>query len=726
LTRRPSPSGAGSASNDVSGIVLGPSVQALDIHGGVHFHGANPPPAVVPRQAAAAHPHFTGRLAELEALRQAAASSAPTMVVLSGPAGVGKTALARQWAHHAAEEFPDGQLHFDLSGFGSGPPADPAEALRSFLGALGVPAVTLPVSLAELTALYRSHTADRSLMVVLDDAFSAAQVRVLVPASSSSMTVVTSRSRLSGLVADGATLLEIAPLTAADSLALLTNLVGQTRIDNEREEAVRLAELCAGLPIALCLAAARLSTRPRLTVAAVVVALTDETDRLIWLETPNAEASVRGIFELSYRALAVSEAALYRRLSLHPGQDFGPGLVAALMPLIHTIEPTERAGRLIDVLLEANLLQEIAEDKFQYHSLVRLHARHKADADDTEAVRDSATLAMLEWYLRAASEADIAVTPYRRRLTYDYCTTPGELPAFTDREQALAWLDRERSNLGAAGRAALKHRWAELAWHLSDVLWPLQLYRKSGDRKDIDVRGLDAARMWGDPRAEGRMLKRLGRTCTTLGDYDLAEQYLRTAVARCTRAGDAEGRVEAEEMLALSYRDSGREDEAVAMLREVLSVRRSLGNNRDVGLTLINLGTLLAQLRQVAAAIEFLREAGGLLDQSVAVDPYNPVRVKTGLARAYLEAGDLLSADRFAVEAVKGMRALGVAMEEAEAWELSGLIAERRGDLDRSRRCLQLALEILETHRSPRAVGLRRRMAELPPRATPPGVQEIC
>ncbi|GIE06191.1 NTPase [Paractinoplanes durhamensis] len=707
----------GSPGNTISGIVAGPSVQALDIHGGVHFHGV-PPAAATPHQAAAPPPHFAGRGAEVRSLRSAM-DAGSTVVVLSGPGGVGKTALARQWARLAEDAFPAGQLYLNLGGFGLVPPVEPAEALRSFLRALGVPAGALPPTLAELTALYRSQTAGRSLLVVLDDAFSAAQVRVLVPSSSSSMTVITSRVRLSGLIAEGAVLLEITPLTTAESLTLLANFLGEKRIDGEREQAERLAELCAGLPIALCLAAARLSTRPRLSLARVVATLAAETQRLARLETPDRESSVSGSFELSYQALDASAAALYRRLSLHPGREFGLGPAAALLPGIQAGSPAGEADRLIGVLLESSLLQEVAEEHFRLHDLIHLHARQKVVAEDTEAVREEAMLAMSEWYLGAASAADVVVTPYRRRLVYSYRTSPSELPAFSDRDEALAWLDRQRSNLSAAGQVALDHRWAELAWHLSDVLWPVQLYRKSTDRKDIDVRGLAAARMWGDPRAEGRMLKRLGRTCTTLGEHDRAEQLLRKAVTTYAESGDAEGSVEAQEMLALAYRDSGRADAAAELLADVLATRRRLGNSRDIGLTLISLADLLSGRGNLAEAVELLREAGRLLDQSVADDPYNPVRVKLGLARAYFDGGDLAAADLAVTEAIEGMKRLGAAIGEADALELAARIAARRGDATRSRLCLQRAAELLETHGSPRAAALRRQVP------APPGVQVI-
>jgi tetratricopeptide (TPR) repeat protein len=716
VTRRPSSNHAG---NQVSGTVVGPSVQALDIHGGVHFHGVGQPSVIVPHQVPPPVSHFTGRRSELAMISQAVTGTGSVVVVLSGPGGVGKSALARQWAHESAAAFPHGRLHLSLGGFDAGSPVDPVPALRSLLRALDVPAGGLPESLAELVALYRSHTAGRSLLVVLDDAYSAAQVRVLLPASTSSMTVVTSRSRLSGLIADGAVVVEVDPMPAEDSLALLTNVLGRAKVDGERAQAVRLAELCAGLPIALSLVAARLSTRPRLTIGGVVAGLATETDRLAGLATPEEEVSVGGTFELSYRALGAPAAALYRRLSLHPGREFGAGPVAGLMPRIRaeTIS-TVQAGRLVDLLLEVNLLQEVAEQRFRFHDLIHLHARQKAMADDAEATRDDALLAMVEWYLGAASAADAVITPYRRRLTYDYRTSPDLLPVFGDRDAGLAWLDGERGNLGAAGQAALDHGWAELAWHLSDVLWPLQLYRKSTDRREIDVRGLAAAQMWGDARAEARMLKRLGRTCTTVGEHDRAEHLLRTAVRRCTEVGDVEGGVEAEEMLALAYRDSGREIAAMDLLHQVLITRRRLGDGRNIGLTLINMGELSSRRGLVAEAIELLREAGHLLAESANADPYNPVRVSLGLARAFLDGGDLDAADRAASRAVSGMRGLGAALGEADALEVAGRVAELRGEADLGRRFRQQALEILETHGSPRADALRQQLA------APPGVQE--
>lgn len=708
----------------MTGTILGPSVQASHIYGGVHFHSAPGERRITPRQVAPPPQSFAGRRIELATLHRLAATSGPALVVLSGPGGVGKTALARRWAYETGDRFADGKLFVDLSGFSSTPPLDPRDALTWFLRAFGLSSADVPEELAEQVALFRSHTAGRALLMIIDNAHSAAQVRVLLPASTTSMTIVTSRRRLAGLVSDGATLVDVSPLPAGDSMTLLANAVGPARINQERDQAERLADLCAGLPIALCIAAARLSARPRLTLARIVNDLTSETSRLAQLATPQ-DASLQGTFEWSYRLLSTAAATFYRRLSLHPGEEFGPGPVTALMPAIQATTPSAEAAELIDVLLEANLLQEVTEERFRFHDLIRLHARQKADTDDSASVRDNASIALMEWYLAASGVADMAITPYRRRLSYAYVTAPGGLPILTGRDEALAWLDRELPNLLAAAQEAMDHGWPELSWHLSDVLWPLLLYRKVHERKEIDSRGVAAARMWGNDWAEGRMLKRLGRTCTTLGDYVTAEQHLRAAVLCCDRAGDVDGGVEVQEMLALLYRDSGRETAAVSLLAEVLTARRLLGDNRSVGLTLINTGTLLSQLGRAGDAIELLLEAGTLLDALADIDPYNGLRVKIALSDAYLAVGDIVRAEEAAVVANEGMRAVGSAFGQAEALNLLGRTAERRGDVDQGRRHFQQALDIFESLGSGHADGLRRKLAELRMPAAPPEIQEI-
>jgi tetratricopeptide (TPR) repeat protein len=709
------------SSNSMAGVVVGTSVQAGSITGGVHFHHGSHPSGI-PRQLVAASPHFVGRIEELAKLRSLITAPGPALAVLSGPGGVGKTGLARRWAEDNKEVFPDGQLHIDLGGFSGGSPLDPGEALGAFLRALGVPSKELPHSLHELAALYRSRTAGRVLLVVLENAHSAAQVRVLLPASGSSRTLITSRSRLTGLIPEGGVLIEVQPLSAAESLGLLTHIVGPRRVGQERQQAEHLAAACGGLPLALCLVGARLATRPQLTLARVGRDLSDETNRLSALDR-SPDTSIRAAFDWSYRSLGPAPAAMYRRLALHPGQDFGLGPIMALAPGMPGAGPGADGVGPAEVLLEGNLLQEVTEERFRFHDLLRLHALQKADAEDTDADRAQALLAMVEWYLAAAAVADHIVTPYRRRLPYAYRTDPGELPLLTERDEALTWLASERLNLIAAAGAALDRGWAELSWQLADAMWALLLYRKHyRDRQIIDARGVAAARLWGNAWAEGRMLKRLGRTCTVAGDYRAAEEHLRTAMLRSSEAGDAHGTEEAHEMLASLYRDSGREALALETFHRVLQAKRGLGESRNIGLTLINIGMLESRMGRPRGAIEALRQAEALLTPLADVDPYNVFRVQTGLAGAYLQLGELGAAQEAAAGAAAGMRALGSAFEHAEALDLLGRIAGRRGDVLGARRHLGAALDIFDSLGSSRATGLRARIARLAGREAPPEV----
>jgi Tfp pilus assembly protein PilF len=696
-------------SNELSGNVFGPSVQAGAIHGGVHVYrpAAEPPP--VPRQLPAPPHRFTNRGAELEQLDEVLANGSTGIAVLTGPGGVGKTALAIYWAYGVQDRFPGGQLYVDLGGFSEGPPLDPAEVVGSFLRALGVRPDDLPVTFPEQLARYRSVTAGRPLLMILDNAYSAAQVRVLVPAAGSSVVVVTSRSRLVGLVPDGARLIDVAPLPEAESVALLTRRVDPTRVAREQDRVAELVRFCAGLPIALCLAAARLAARPRLSIGTVVSELADETNRLRRLAVPEG-VSVQAAFDMSYRALGPQAAMLYRRLALHPGQEFGLGPVSALMP-----DATgDDRSQAVEALLDANLLEEVDEARFRFHDLVRLHARQKAEADDREAVREAALRAIVEWYFAAAHQADMMITPYRRRVPYEFAARLEAVPVLPNRHDALEWLKRERLNLLAAGRAAFDHGYAELAWHLSDVLWPLFLYGKHyRDQMEADRRAVAAARAWGNQWAEAGSLKRLSRVWAIAGDYTAAREHALESIRLYRAVQDTRGVLDAQEALALVYRDTGQQAKAIAAFTDLLAANREYGDERVVALILINLGTLLSADGQCREAIPLLMEAKDILGRLSAIDPYNEARALIGLAGAYLGAGDVSAADEAATAAMNRMGALGSAHDKAEAIRLLGQIAERRGDLATARTHYRNALAVFEALGSPRAAPTRSDLARL-------------
>jgi hypothetical protein len=378
--------------NAMHGTVVGPAVQAGAIHGGVHFHAASAAEHRAPRQLMAPPAVLVGRdpeIAELDRLRR----RGHPLIVLTGYGGVGKTFLARRWAHDVRESYPDGQLSIDLNGFSESDPVDPGEALSLFLLAYGTDPASLPASLPALAGLYRSRTADRATLIVLDNAFSAAQVRALLPASRSSLVIVTSRQQLTGLIPDGAAIVQVGPLNTADSVTLMSRIIGEARVEAESAQAEELARLCDGLPLTLSVITARLARRPWLRLAQVAGELVGRRDSVLALQ------GTERVFDLSYRMLEPAIGALYRRLSVNPGPEFGPGPVAALLAESTSPAPTGHgADSAIDLLLEASLMEEIGELRFRMHNLLLLHAKHRFAAEETPEQRGRAAKAVLEWY----------------------------------------------------------------------------------------------------------------------------------------------------------------------------------------------------------------------------------------------------------------------------------------------------------------------------------------
>ena len=331
-------------------------------------------------------PYFTDRHRELGDLDQWLLDRPDhrtnRVMVITGTAGVGKTALARRWLHSLGDRFPDGELCADLRGYGADGPKAPGEILGQFLRVLGVPSERVPGSLDEQTALYRSLTASRRMLVLLDDAASTTQVRPLLPGSSDTVVVVTSRRRLGGLLAAGAALLPLGPLREPAAVELLARFIGTKRVGAERAAARALVQLCGCLPIALSVAAARLVARPRSRIASMVVELRGEQRRLEALSVE--DVSVRAAFDLSYQTLPADAARLYRTVGLLPGADFNRAVVAAAADL-----PIEEADRQVGMLVDASMLEERGEDSFGLHDLLHLHARLQAEASDPPAERQA-------------------------------------------------------------------------------------------------------------------------------------------------------------------------------------------------------------------------------------------------------------------------------------------------------------------------------------------------
>ncbi|MFF2951598.1 BTAD domain-containing putative transcriptional regulator [Kitasatospora sp. NPDC057965] len=520
-----------------------------------------PPPApraTPPRPAQLPPPlaTFTGRdgeLAGLDAFADAAvppaapsgatpaapAAPAARICAVSGSAGIGKSTLVVQWAHRRREHFPGGQLYADLHGFSAEPPLPPHAVLARFLRALGVPGEQVPSVPEEAAALYRSLLAGQRVLVVLDNARSAEQVRPLLPGAPECLTVVTSRSGLAGLTArDGARPLALDLMPARDAVALLDRVIGGRRARSEPAAVAELAAVCGRLPLALAIAASRLAERPGRTVADHVAELRDTGDRLTALAIDgDATSAVRAALDLSYRALPATARTLFRLLSLAPGPGLSTAAAAALCG--------ERAAvvrPVLEQLTTAHLLTHEGEDRYRLHDLLRLYAAERAEAETGRAVRTAARERLGTWYLHHADAAARLLTPHRRRIPL---APPGpwyEPPAFGTAAEAQRWCESEHTHVLAVVRAAAGHGPDDLAWRLPVVLWSYYFTSPHlDDREEAARLAVAAAERSGDRYGEGHARNDLATALGALGRHDETLAELRLSRALFASIGDRDG-----------------------------------------------------------------------------------------------------------------------------------------------------------------------------------------
>ncbi|KAA2266601.1 hypothetical protein F0L68_02365 [Solihabitans fulvus] len=321
---------------------------------------------------------------------------------------MGKTTLAVHWARQTENRFPDGQLYVNLSGFSTADlPMPTAKAIRGFLDAFAVPPERIPASLDEQAKLYRSLLAGRRMLVVLDNARHSDQARALLPGSTTAMTIVTSRHELTGLVATEDThLLTLGLLSATEAHELLALRLGRDRVAAEPEAADELIALCARLPLALAIAAARAAARPAFLLATLAEELRDNRARLDPLESKDLATNLRAVFSWSYRSVGADAARMFRLLGVHPGPDIS---LAAAASLAGTGPVDARVA--LRELTEAHLLDEHRPGRFAFHELLRAYATEQAATVDSDADRDAAMHRMLDHYLHTGRTAALLVHP---------------------------------------------------------------------------------------------------------------------------------------------------------------------------------------------------------------------------------------------------------------------------------------------------------------------------
>jgi tetratricopeptide (TPR) repeat protein len=532
---------------------------------------------VVPAQLPAGVAGFAGRVGELARLDEVLAAagggrSGVAVGVVVGMAGVGKTALVVQWAHRVADRFPDGQLYVDLRGFDPGGAMRPGEALRGFLSAFGVAPRRMPADEAGRAALYRSVLASRRVLVVLDNARDAEQVRPLLPGSPQCAVVVTSRDALTGLVsAVGAGCLTLNLPSVEEATQLLANRLGGQRVAAEPQAVARIVTRCARLPLALSVVAARAAAHPGFPLAAVADELRDAHNDLGVFGGGDPTTDVRAVFSWSYRTVGADAARLFRLLASHPGPDIGIPAVASLAGV-----PAGQARWLLAELCRAQLVTEQAAGRYGFHELLRVFAAELGRAVDSVEDRRAAQHRLLDHYLHTAHRAAVLLYPHRDPLTLT-APRPGVIPEdLADRASALAWLTGHQPVLVAAVEQAHHTGLAAHAWQLA---WALAEHQCRTGRWDelaaCQRTALAAALREADPARQADAHRQLGRVCTCLGEYPHAYAHLEQALRRFGALHDHTGKAHTHLDLAVLLAHLGCPEEALRHAEQALELYRA-------------------------------------------------------------------------------------------------------------------------------------------------------
>ncbi|MCM2413253.1 NB-ARC domain-containing protein [Streptomyces sp. RKAG290] len=633
--------------------------------------------------------------------------------VFSGLPGIGKTAAACQWAHNNQPRFPGGQLFVDFAALRSGTGGDVSEALAICLRAMGVRDQYLPAGLAERTSLYRNLSAERRMLVVLDDVTRPAQVVALLPQGLGSVVLATSMWRLGELILDGASLLHLDVLDADSAMELLAALCGPQRIADESAAAVRLVELLGGLPIAIRICGARLVTHRRLTITALVDDLSDEQSRLsrITVSSAHEERTVSAALEIAYRDLPEPAARMYRILGHFPGHSFDTAL-AALAAGLGTAEEAQEA---LDVLETASLLSVLDDRRYALHSLVRLHARDRARAFDSPDAERETVRRVTSHYLALTVMADFAVRADRLRIAVMAevfgATDSGAVAdpfagADDPARDAISWLEAERANIMAVLRAASGFGFDRAVWQLAEAFTVLFLHhRHLADWRESLELGADAAQHDGNPAAEARLRSLLSRPLLDLGQDNQAKTELDIAERLAVESRNLVLHASVQEFLG-RYWDLHDSARAVDAYRSSLALNAEAGEKRGEALALYFLGCAQSSAGDHVAALTALSQARDTLltlrDERMAARAL----ADTGRVRARL--GDTEGAAAALSQAADDLHRAGASHYEAQASED---LADLLDDPAEVRTYLRRALTVYEEGGSPRAADVLARLA---------------
>ncbi|MBP2472308.1 DNA-binding SARP family transcriptional activator [Crossiella equi] len=628
-----------------------------------------PPPPAAPPEPVAATPMlvpaqlpvdlrvFTGRTQLLgELLRTVRPGpEAPGVVVVHGMPGVGKTTFAVRVAHQLAPRFPDGQLYLDLRGFEDGDTAvDPADALWTFLDALGVPSGQLPNRLDTLTALYRSVLSDRRCLVMLDNARDTRQVLPLLPGNSRSLVMITSRGDLSGLVAGtGAHTVPLDLLTVGEAVHFLELRLGSARVAAEPEAVSAIVQACARLPLALAVVAARAALHPGFSLGALAQELAEARGGLDAFTGSDSGSDVRSILSWSYRALTPEAARLFRLLSLYPGQVIETRTAAS----IAGIAPS-RANALLRELTAAHLVQERQPGQHTWHELLRAYAGERLAEEDTAEEIRAARIRTLWAHVHSAARALLRMAPYP-----DHPARAEPAPDISPREfggyqEALQWFASHHSVLVTMIERAAAHGLEDAACRLS---WSLRYYLDWAghwrDLEHVNTVALAAADRIGDRVLRAYALRGLARVDCHQGRFTQAQGRLAEALDCYDEAGEVTARAFTLRQRLGVYQLESKFEQALTTAQEALDLFRQTGCESGQGGALVGVAASLTRLGRHAEAIPPALDALALLEAQGEL--YSQGSVLEVLSHAYYSLGRYDEAGDYRQRALDHIRDMG-------------------------------------------------------------------
>ncbi|HYZ57606.1 MAG TPA: BTAD domain-containing putative transcriptional regulator [Streptosporangiaceae bacterium] len=691
---------------------------------------AYPAPAQLPLEA----PGFSGRHAELDRMHRVIApfdsagagrdgadgrdgSPATVQIIaIAGTAGVGKTALAIRFARQVASRYPAGQLYVNLRGFDpSGSAMSPDDALRYFLDAFAVPPERIPADLEARAALYRSMLDGQRVLVVLDNARDADQVRPLLPGSPGSLVVVTTRSQLTSLVAvEGAVPLSLDVLTDGEAHDVLSRRLGQEVVAAEPQAAAELIASCARLPLALTITVGRAAIRPALSLAALAAELRDARNRLDALDAGDAATDLRAVLSWSYQQLSPPAARMFRLLGMHPGPDISHAVAVSLGGV-----SDDDAGAALGELTRAHMVAEHAPGRFTFHDLLRAYAAERARQSGDDAERERALGRAVDHYLHTARAAAAQVNP-QRQLPVPPAPQADVAPEeIRNQEQALRWFEAEHSVLLAvSGYAAeagvMPHGWM-LPCMLADYLDNLGRWQ---DFEDSQRSALAVARRFGDTDGEARACIELAIACIRQGKLEAAEPHLECSLGLYREIGDRASEARVHSTYAYKLEREERYGDALDHTQEALRLHREVGNRTGEAHALNGIGWYLTMAGHHRQALSYCREALAL--QRELGDPRGESATSHSLGHAYYQLGDYpkaLASYRNAVD-----RAVQAGSRYTEAISLASLADTyyMTGEVAAARDAWLRALATFDQLRHPDAEQVRAKLHDLDAAQGPP------